>query len=216
MPPRSGYSSFLSSLMPSGAGLMFEGMEKGKANEAMRRFAASQARNLSRAGGIFGMGSALSKGASLATMFLLPPGVSTLARLAAGAAISGIGTKYAGDRAESELSNQNVSDFMDGNVLYGNQKASDLESQAATGIRNFEDAVLPSAIQTSFTTPLTYLTMQNKMFNPYAEAKQGTDVLESFSNIGQPSGLRVGGNFMPRNNSYQLSRLFDLYTGGRF
>tara|TARA_R110002020_G_scaffold10250_2_gene39501 strand:- start:152 stop:802 length:651 start_codon:yes stop_codon:yes gene_type:complete len=216
MPPRSGYSSFLSSLMPSGAGLMFEGMERGKANQAMTRFAANQARNLSRAGSIFGLGSSASKLGSLLLMATNPFSLPVAANMILGGAVAGIGTKFAGDKASGELSKRNVSDFMDGNVLYGNQKAADLESQAATGIRNFEDAVLPSAVQTSFTTPLTYLTMQNKMFNPYAEAKQGTDVLESYSNIGQPSGLRIGGNFMPRNNSFQLNRLFDFYTGGGY
>ena len=213
MPPRSGYSSFLSSLTPSGAGLMFEGMERGKANQAMTRFAANQARNLSRAGSIFGLGSSASKLGSLLLMATNPFSLPLAANMILGGAVAGIGTKYAGDRASGELSERNVSDFMDGNVLYGNQKASDLESQAATGIRNFEEAVLPSAVQTAFTTPLTYLTMQNRMFNPYAEAMQGTDVVESFSNIGKPSGLRIGGDFMPRNNSYGINNLFGFLTG---
>jgi len=212
--PTRGLSSFLSTLTPSGVGLMFEGMERGKASQAMRRFAANQARNLSDAGSIFGIGSSASKLGALGLMALNPFSLPLFTNMLLGGAVAGLGTKYAGDKASGVLSERSVSDFMDGNVLYGVQKALDLESQAETGIRNFEDAVLPSAVQTAFTTPLTYLTMQNRMFNPYAEANQGTNVVESFSNIGKPSGLRIGGSFMPRNNSYGINRLFDFYTGG--
>ncbi len=188
MPTRS-LSSFLSTLTPSGVGLMFEGMERGKANQAMRRFAANQARNLSDAGSIFGIGSSVSKLGALALMATNPFSLPLLTNMLVGGAVAGIGTKFAGDTASGRLSERSVSDFMDGNILYGRQKALDLESQADTGIRNFEDAVLPSAVQSAFTTPLTYLTMQNRMFNPYTQ--NPSTVTSGFTNIYNNPGLSL-------------------------
>ncbi len=208
MPTRS-LSSFLSTLTPSGVGLMFEGMERGKANQAMRRFAANQARNLSDAGSIFGIGSSASKLGALALMATNPFSLPLLTNMLVGGAVAGIGTKFAGDTASGRLSERSVSDFMDGNILYGRQKALDLESQADTGIRNFEDAVLPSAVQSAFTTPLTYLTMQNRMFNPYTQ--NPSTVTSGFTNIYNNPGLSL--NALPGSGGQSMNNLFGMTMG---
>ena len=206
-------STALASYGVSGAGKLFEMLQRGITADAMRDYAAASSRNIGRASGIFGRGSALAKGVGLASMFLLPPGVSTLARLAIGGGISGVGTKLAGMRATDMLNREDIEKYIEGGkLLYGRQKAMDLESDAFSAMDRLEESVNPSAIQNAITTPLTYLTMKNRLFNPYTQ--NPSTVTSGLTNIYNNPGLRLNG--LPGSGGQSMNNLFGMTMGRKY
>lgn len=216
MPTRS-LSSFLSTLSPTGAGIMFEGLQRGITADAIKRYSRAASQNLRKASGIFGRGSALSKGLALGTMFLLPPGVSNLARLAIGGAIAGGGTKFAGDIATKGLDKRTIEQFLGGQkLLYGREKAMDVQDTALSSMERLEEAVTPSAIQSAITTPLQYLTYKNILssLSPATTSANIPTAQRAYSNIYSNPAFRLGG--LPEVPGANMNSLYGMYMGGGY
>ena len=147
----------MSSMVPSGEGIAWEGKQRGIGMEAIQRYINEQARKTTKAGsdvGLWRFGGNL-----LGLLAMGIPGLQAagpIAQALVGGAVSGGMSKYGGQSAVKGLGYDPAPD-----VLYGGKEAAEAESYAHSAVDTLISGIDPAALQAAFTTPLTYLSMKN-------------------------------------------------------
>ena len=148
-----------------GAGMRWEGLQKGTSRETIRKWVEEQAEKASDAASGLGQAGVMSKLAGTAAMYLIPgmKEATLFKQFLTGATAAGLTSKFLGDRAVSPLSKETMPD-----VLYGVDTAREAETTAHSAVDKLISAVNPAAVSSAVTTPLSVLSMRALGNNPYS------------------------------------------------
>jgi len=149
-----------------GPGQVWQGEQIGLSNEAIQRYINEQASKTTEAGRGIGLSRFFGSGLGLLAMLATGPGgwlggtkgLGAAVQALAGAGTSGIVSKVGGDLAvkKSGIGYDPAPD-----VLYGAEVAREAESYAHSAVDTLISGIDPAALQSAFTTPLTYFGMKN-------------------------------------------------------
>ena len=168
----------MSSMVPSGEGIAWEGKQRGIGREAIQRYINEQARKATKAGR--GIGLSQMAGSGLGLLMMALPGwkeSQLLWQILAGGGTAGLVSKVGSEEAvrSAGLGYDPAPD-----VLYGGKEAEEAESYAHSAVDTLISGIDPAALKSAFTTPLTYLTMQNLRTDPsLLTGKKGADLIET-------------------------------------
>jgi len=193
----------LSGLQLSGQGLAWEGKERGLGRRAIQDYLNNQARKATKAGRGIGLSNTLGKGLGMLAMLATGPGGlagkagwSILKQVLLGAGVSGGVSGLGGKHFADKLSKEEAPD-----VLYGVAEAEEAESAAHSAIDTLIGSVVPKALSTAITTPLDYLTYQQK-FDPTTKVTE-----EVVKEAGKTAGLEA--------SSYAAGDIGKLFAAGQ-
>jgi len=203
-----------------GAGMRWEGLQKGTSRETIRKWVEEQAKKASDAASGLGQAGVMSKLVGTAAMYLIPgmKEATLLKQFLTGATAAGLTGKFLGDRAVSGLSKETMPD-----VLYGVDTAREAETTAHSAVDKLISAVNPAAVSSAVTTPLSVMSMRNLGNNPYLTGKPGADFVESQIRARtEPSQAysELISRFKPTTSDNPLfnpdswSNLFEIYKRG--
>ena len=202
-----------------GAGLRWQGLQKGTSRETIRKWVEEQAKKASDAASGLSQAGLFAKGVgTLAMMHPKVRAMSNLFQFLTGATVTGLTQKALGDRAVSGLSKE---DMPDG--LYDVDAAREAETTAHSAVDELLRAVNPAAVSSAITTPLSVMSMRTLGDNPYLTGQAGADFVES--NIRartEPSQAysELISRFKPTTSDNPLfnpsswSNLFEIYKRG--